>query len=342
MEKTSIPELLQSACASIRLRLRQEVLDESIPPEEAVSLRAEILQDGTVRKILDEQGPDGWIGGHFHGYDGHEAGLRLLREKGLDKSDPCLDQAVQALEAGSQRARTEMGIIGRIADERNLGGADMILASALSHAGKEGTEIVQRQIPLALAGMEAVLSCTSVSEITETYKGKLVFKNGISWPSIYHLRLLAFTRSWRSVENQKMVIEAATRLAHLSPIPYIMIRYRSQLVAPAAFAMLDFNPSLVALAEAEWMAWFHRMELLARLGVVQSVPELQVQLNRLEELLDSGNGWFPLPLNHYYFKTWGAYPGLMLEPDWKSPSRRMYDLTFRSLLILKYSRSGTV
>lgn len=38
-------------------------------------------------------------------------------------------------------------------------------------------------------------------------------------------------------------------------------------------------------------------------------------------------------------RKWGAYSSLTLERDWKDPRRRMYDPTFRSLLILHYEES---
>lgn len=57
----------------------------------------------------------------------------------------------------------------------------------------------------------------------------------------------------------------------------------------------------------------------------------------LKEALDAGQGCFTKPLAHPYFRKWGAYTGLMLETDWIDPRRRIYDLTFRSLLILHYS-----
>ena len=80
------------------------------------------------------------------------------------------------------------------------------------------------------------------------------------------------------------------------------------------------------------------MECLARLGVVDSIPALQAQVDRLTGMLAAGGGRFTLQLRHDYFTHWGAYTGLMLEPDWRSPSRRTNDLTFRSLLILHYAR----
>jgi hypothetical protein len=103
--------------------------------------------------------------------------------------------------------------------------------------------------------------------------------------------------------------------------------------------MDDFNPHLAGLDGAGWMMWFHRMELLARLGVIPAVPELQRQANELAVLLESRAGWFTRPLSHAYFKRWGAYTGLMLEQDWKAAQRRLNDLTFRSILILHYAES---
>lgn len=82
-----------------------------------------------------------------------------------------------------------------------------------------------------------------------------------------------------------------------------------------------------------------RAALFAQAGWEEE-PHVQEQIGRLRELLETGNGWFSLPLSHRYFRTWGAYTGLMLERDWRDPRRRAYDLTFRSLLILHHAESG--
>jgi hypothetical protein len=130
------------------------------------------------------------------------------------------------------------------------------------------------------------------------------------------------------------------RLVALSPIPAFNVRFGSQLAAPAAFAMQAFNADLSALDAFAWMGWFHRTELLARLGVVGLVPALRRQVDDLEELVAAGDGWFPLRLEHASFRSWGAYTGLMLERDWKDPRRRAYDLTFRARLIAHYAAGG--
>jgi hypothetical protein len=138
-------------------------------------------------------------------------------------------------------------------------------------------------------------------------------------------------------------VESIKRLIDLSPLPKIHVRHKSHLIAPASFCMNDFNPDMRALNDAQhrwdarWMMWFHRMELLARLGVVRSIPALTRQINILCETLAAGQGRFTRALSHVYFRKWGAYTGLMLERDWRDPQRRIYDLSFRSLLILHYT-----
>jgi hypothetical protein len=203
----------------------------------------------------------------------------------------------------------------------------------------EELPIVQEQVRLALEVLAGIKVYGNVDEIAAEYNGKLVFRNGVRWPGIYHLRLLAFTHSWRTTQNQQEVIQAVEKLVKLSPIPHILVRYKSQLIAPASFAMQNFNANLDSLKDSEWMPWFHCMELLARLGIVNEVPELQFQVERLQKIMLESGGCFKKPLDHGYFKRWGAYTGLMLEQDWRGLRRRMYDLTFRSLLIMKYAAS---
>jgi hypothetical protein len=91
------------------------------------------------------------------------------------------------------------------------------------------------------------------------------------------------------------------------------------------------------MSDADWMQWFHRMELLSRMGMTGAVPELQKQVKGLEGMLEQGGGWFAKKLSHRSFMKWNTYIGLCLEKDWHSPQRRSYDLTFRSLLIKSLS-----
>jgi hypothetical protein len=336
----TIDELLEQACPSICYRLRLEVLNEPGSARHMRLLQRQILDDEAVREVFGWQQPDGWLAYSFHGYPGTETGIRLLCEKGVDRSHPLLARALLALRRETARLERGLGKVGGILDELQMGGAQTIRATVLAYAGIEDEPSVQEQLDLALVTFKTVLSLNSPGELYETYKGKRVYRREIVWPSIYHLRLLAFTHTWRNAENQRIITEGIRRLVAFSPLPGLLVRYKSQLIAPASFCMHDFKPELASLEDAHWMMWFHRMEMLSRLGVIHSIPELEHQVNDLEELLDAGQGKFTKPMAHDYFRRWGAYTGLMLEKDWKISQRRIYDLTFRSLLILHFCEKG--
>jgi hypothetical protein len=329
--------LLERACPSIQYRLRKEVLGQPASSPEMLSLQDRILEDGAVKEITGWQQPDGWLAWDFHGAQSTEAGIRRLCEKGVEPGQPVLRAALQALECLPDRLSRGLGKPGRVLDDLGLGGARLIQAAMFACAGIEETPLVQEQTRVALAGFTAVRAVDSTAGLFEMRRGKRVLNPGTLWPGIYHLRLLAWTHGWRTPENCRQVREAVKRLIRLSPIPEFSVWCRSQLIAPPSFCMRDFNPDFAALDDAGWMMAFHRLELLARLGVVRGIPELERQVSGLEDRLADGDGLFTNKLSHPYFHQWGAYTGLRLEQDWREATRRINDLTFRSLLILHYA-----
>jgi hypothetical protein len=334
----AVDQLLPSACPAIQYRIRKEILHQTVDQPEMVELQNIILQDDAVKKVTDSQGSDGWLAWTFHGYDSMESGLRLLCEKGIEADQPVLARALLALEKYTERLERGLSKVGKIFDDHGFGGAETIRAHLFVHAGKEEGLLVQKQIEQALQVFKSATQVRSLESLYEVYKGKFVFREGACWPSIYHLRLLAMSQSWRIPENRKMIGKSIRQLVQLSPIPDIYVRHKSQLIAPASFCMHDFTPDMKTLTDTGWMQWFHRMELLARLGVVDQIPELKCQLQTLAEILLKSQGLFTKKLNHAYFQKWGAYTGLALEKDWQLPQRRINDLTFRSLLILHYAK----
>jgi hypothetical protein len=334
--ESSLEELIESACPSIRYRVRAEILGEDPSCQEMSALQEQILRDPHVQDVLSWQQPDGWLARDFHGAKGLEAGIRILCEKGLRAECPPLALALTALGDHPDRLERGIGTVGPILDELGFGGSRMIQATVYVYAGLEDRPCVQAQLDEALKGFRAVLEVERLDEIIESYRGRLVFKPGLQWPGIYHLRLLALTRSWRTDGNLAMLAAAVRRLVCLSPLPVVYVRSKSRWVAPASFCMQNFAPDLDSMEDVEWMKWFHRMECLARLGVVPHVEELNKQVEWLQRQLNADQGWFKKPLRHPYFVNWGAYTGLALEPDWRSPKNRVHDLTFRSRLILHY------
>jgi hypothetical protein len=331
-----VDQLLAFSCPSIRYRIRKEILCQSPSQPEMEKLQDQILQDKAVKAISSSQGSDGWLAWTFHGYESMESGIRLLCEKGVEADRPVLARALLALEKHTERLARGLSKVGEIFDERGFGGGELIRAHLLVHAGREDSLPVQKQIEQTMQVFKSAIGIKSLEKLSQSYRGKLVFREGVCWPSIYQLRLLAFSQSWRTPENHKAIVQSIRHIVQLSPIPNIYVKYKSQLIAPASFCMDNFTPDMNTLTDAEWMQWFHRMELLARLGVVGQIPELKRQAQALEKMLEEG--LFTKKLRHTYFHKWGSYTGLALEKDWRLPQRRINDLTFRSLLILRCSK----
>ncbi len=326
-----LDRLADHACPSIQHRTRAELLGEPAGD----GLQAEILQDPLVQDILASQTPDGWLWRGFHGYDGMEAALRILAEKAVSPQHAAFARALDALDAQQDRAIGELGNVGTVLDEGGFGGVRTMLACLLARGKRLQHPLVLAEIDKALASFEFVLGVNAIDEIVEPFKDKLVFKPEVRWPGIYHLRLLAYTHTWRSKPRGHMLAQAVSKLAGFSPIPEIHVRWKSQWIAPASFGMQNFIPDLDTLPANRWMPWFQHMELLARLGVLPQVPAYAPQIKALQAILAEGRGWFTKRLSHSYFHKWGAYTGLALERDWRAAQRRINDLTFRSWVILK-------
>ena len=333
----TVRTLLANACPSIQFRIYTEIFGQSEIDEELSDLQGQIEKDDLVCEVFNEQKPDGWLGKEFHGFDSIETGIRILAEKGLNRDHPVLSSALHALNNRDDRLHLGIGKVGKILDDLGFGGSERIRATVFAYTKMEEKTCIKQEIKKALKAFKAVREVQRISDITEEFRDRLVFKPGVIWPDIYALRLLAFTNGWRSKKNLHSICDAVLKLVELSPIPKIYVRHKSRWMAPGSFAMHNINPDMARLDDASWMRWFHRMEMFSRLGVVKEIASLENQVVLLRYMLELDGGMFTKPLAHYFFNTWGAYSGLRLEKDWRSPKRREYDLTFRSLLILHYS-----
>jgi hypothetical protein len=332
-----ISSLLERAAPSIQYRLRHEVLGESLNSPQMRKLQRQILDDPLVKKIFRWRRADGWLADDFHGSQSLEAGVRILCEKGVSPGHNIIKGALSALTKNPERIARGIGKVGSLLDKAGLGGSLLIRAVVYAYAGVEGKVFIHKEVEKALQVFSLTKEVRSIEEISRIHNEKRVFKTGAVWPSLYHLRLLAYTQNWRSQKNLETMSAAVRNLVALSPIPQIRFLHKSQLVSPASFAMDDFNPVLTWLTPAKWMAFFHRMDLLSRLGIISHVPQLADQVDGLQKMLFRSNGFFTKSLSHPFFHNWGAYTGLALEADWKSPLRRVNDLTFRSLVIISRS-----
>lgn len=335
--ENSIAFLLSEACPSIKYRIKQ-VLNLHTTPEEVEHLRREILQDGLVGKFISLQGPDGWIDCDFHSEKGVETAVRVLCEKGIEPTHPAVANMLEQLELRDETFdHGSLFRVGKILDELHLGGSQLIKAVIFAYAGIEDKYFIKEQVEKTLDVFRFVIEINKITDITIAHKGRLVFKRGVKWPSIYHLRLLAYTSGWKISENYTMITKAIKKLMELSPIPSINGLYKSQIVAPGSFCMHEFDVDFDKLESKDWMMWFHRMELLARLGVIKNIAKLESQVKQLKQSMKDNTGIYSKKINHYYFKRWGPYSGMALERDWKCKNRYLSDIIFRGLLIIHYA-----
>lgn len=325
--------LMKEACPSIRYRIKKEIYGEI-----DLNLQKEILNDQEVKKYINMQNEAGWIDEDFHSENGVETAARIFFEKGLEANYPAYDKLLRELELRDDTFdKGCLCRVGKILDKKGFGGSKLMRAVAFAYAGLEDKPFVKSQIEEALDCFEFVNTINSINEITEKYKNKLVFSKRVKWPSIYHLRLFAYTKNWRNKSNKQIIVNSIKKLVKFSPIPDISVLENHQLISPPSFCMHNFDSKLEELIDKEWMMWLHRMELLSRLGVVSEIDELKQQVESVKKIIEKGDGLFIKKLNHYYFKKWGPYTGLALEKDWRTSKRRICDLSFRILLILFYS-----
>lgn len=333
----SVQFLLDHACPSIVYRTRKEILGDPGDTPSMQELQKQVINDAGVKRVLALQKEDGWLGGHFHGADGPEGGIRYLVEKGVESEHPVIRQAIEAIERhGKEFDYIGLGRIGMILDDYRLGGIQMMKACVYAYAGHEKETFIIEQIKEAFSAFEYVAGLPNIDNIYTLHKNKIsVFAKGVKWPSTYHLRLLAFTKGWKNTGHLDTLGAAFNKLVEFSPIPNIKLLYKNQVVSPASAYMNDFNPDLGHINAKDWMMWFHRVEMIARLGITDKIEAIKKQIHILENILGENEGLFTRPLYHFYFNKWTQYIGLALENDWKVKNARICDLTFRSLLILK-------
>ena len=335
--------MTEEACASIRFRIRKEILGENPDISEYLD---KILADKRVQYAFSWQKEDGFLGNAFHAgwipevkmkylSTGAEGALRFLSEMAVPDTFSIVKKCLDALLKDNWNPDRWKWVA--VYDPTiGLFGANNMRAVVFSYYGIEEHDFIQTEIQRTLGYVGAVRDITSIEEITRTYNKKLYYSS-IPLPDLYNLKLLAFTQSWRTEENMDIISQAIERLIDFSPLPKVYIKVKNQLVAPAQIQPPNLKQSPYDIGPRDWFWWIHTMELFARLGVVRNIPSLLQHANELKEILEGGGGIFPIKPHDGYFKAWSVYSGLALEDSWKH-DRWKYDMTFRSLLILKYSR----
>lgn len=345
----SVRFLLENANPSIRLRVKKEILG-NITPEEEAELQAQILNEKIIRFMADKQQENGWIGLGFHGsnknagqYDNQETATKYMGEKAL-KGTSILDRAMAAYTTtkltdlcyetkGQYYSEFETPAFGQ----------NMIRCACVARAGYDDAIDIKLQINVALESFRRVTEVDSILEVSRPSKKCRLFNNGERWPCRYHLEILAFTDSWKTESNVKMLSESFKRLMRTDR-PEIMNTpvacWVGHTVGPLWYYPEGYSISTNAINKFDTDGTrrinFEKVEWLCRCGLYPYLKELQSEVEYITEHIND-NGICDVPFYENEFRGWGPYAGLQLETDWKAKIRKQCDITFRALLILHYA-----
>ncbi|GAA4654386.1 hypothetical protein GCM10023142_15240 [Anaerocolumna aminovalerica] len=332
MKDKTLEYLINNSCPTIAMRIREEIYEEKLSKAEKVDYFTEIINQTTVKKVLEWQGKEGYFGTRFHTPPSnskvwsHEGCVRYLLELGLDLSFLPLKKALDVLLLEGW----EKECTGKAAE---IFGAGNIKASLFAQAGLEDYDFMKQWIEVALQAFRFIYEAHDLTDIAIPYKDKQIFVEGKYLPIIYHLRILAFTYSWRNDKNIAMIMEAFNKLYKWLPIKPIYIKYKSQLIAPGGNIAYEYNNDLFKIEKKFAFHWLSFYELIARMGMLYDKSPFRKHFESLLSYLKENHGFFLEKYDKKAFVYWSGYSGMSLEDNWRSHKNQINDLTFRVCLI---------
>ncbi|MGN1409263.1 MAG: hypothetical protein ACI4XJ_03710 [Eubacteriales bacterium] len=340
--------LLENAGPSIRYRVKTEICVEITEAEEN-ELQEQIMSEPISVLVAGCQKENGWLGNGFHGpnknagpYENQEVGVKFLAEKGVKKDNPVLRRAMEAfvtVPLSDMCYRTR----GKVFDEFKYAanGQNIIRCACIARAGYDDIIDIKPQIQLSLDSFRRVTEVDSILDVTRTIKSSRyrLFNSYEKWPCRYHFDILAHTDSWKNQKNIELLAESFKKL---------MRRDRPELIGVGAaswvghelgtvgcfsegysirYCIGDGEKSVVNLEAVEWMC---------RCGLYPYLPALHDEVEYIGNSIDE-NGICRADIDEEALKNISTYSGLQIEKDWKSETRKMCDITFRALMILKFA-----
>ena len=156
-------------------------------------------------------------------------------------------------------------------------------------------------------------------------------------PTVFHMRMLAYTDIWRTEENQKMLATAFEKLYEWLPLSPTYIKAGSQLVAPLGSMIHPIN---CEYHEPYGFWWFHFHELATWMGMLGKKSPFRKNFDLIDGTqLEPLAGDLKRANQRGAYTNWGAYSGLALNTDWKDKQNRISDLAFRICLTRHYGDS---
>ncbi len=232
---------------------------------------------------MEWQNDDGYFGIRLHTAPTgsiiwpHEGCVRYLLEMGVQLDFKPLQKALSILlVSGWQKEGTD-------SKAAQAMGFEIIRASLFAQAGLHQYDFVHEWVEAALKAFRYVAEADSYSDIAiENKKGKFVFLNNKYIPTVFHIKMLAYTDMWRTEDNQKMLAVAFEKLYGWLPLPPTYIKAGSQLVAPLGSIIHSIN---CKYSEQYGFWLFHFHELAARMGMLSKKSPFRKNFDLVDDTL---------------------------------------------------------
>ena len=351
-----MPWLLEHACAPIRYRVLTELLELGRDDPEVQRARADALAYGPAMKLQRLQRKDGSWGGQIHAGDPRKYSTSLenamlqLYEFGWYRETKPVKQAAKTLRTFMSQKRDlkffefAKSVKADESRDRYYRWFLRILALELlvraGYLDDRNRTAVLEVLDLTAGFVDNPSSRTPVEEIGAS----LPLIRADSWrrgypflPDLYVMRLFAFSPWLLDGEMAKMRLKKIFDYI-LSPT-YQELAPELGLVrtAKGTFAKsngIHLRPMEHYQTKGNLDELIVLIELFARLGLINRYPSLMGMLEWLQAQQTKEGRW-NLPTKVISDNSrWTNL--LRIEKDWRSPTRKEADLTFRMLLILKY------
>lgn len=335
-----LAELERTACPAIVYRVKTELRGETLAGEEKTAFLKCIAETDAVKQVLSWQGENGFFGTRLHTPQSgskmwsHEGCIRFLLETGLDADFEPLSRALMALLMPEWKLECQNSRAADVLDPGLLRGA------LFAQAGLYEYDFVEEWIDRCLELYCRVADAENYHELVYSDKhGHLIYRDNKPIPAVYHMRILAYTYTWRTEDNLTMLKRAFDKLAEWIPLPPMCCKTGSQLVAP--FGSMNV-PLLTELEENNGFWWLHYRELMARMGILDEYSPFYshfgaYDMNDLFAALSYTEEWFKRSYRKKGYTNWSGYGGLALEGNWRRKDQQLRDLAFRFCLIKQLS-----
>ena len=371
----SIDFLLENAGPVIQYRLRKEIL-KPITQAEEENLLEQIYQTPYFKLVEGYAKPNGFIGEGIHGYtnwrgvkfhetpfqDG-ESAAKLLVYYAIPKTHPLITGLISAyrsddvlLEEYSKRPPAELRLFQhRDVGLRQGGGMNTLLYTLQAMLGYGDDGYINHFQEISLDAFASMLQISNIEEITED---KLKKKGNYYYhyltvdkymPSCYHLATLAYTYSWRTPKNIKLLANAINHINNdlINETEGVLVKMGSGYQG-ALGAMI--RPHLPFTVDSFNDIVMHRRLLteMAMTGAGKQIDILKQSAENIQEALQ-GDGILQLNFKSAEqkkgmaggkYKAVGGYGEVFLETDYTKRTALDCDLTFWAVQFLTLVETG--